>query len=88
MTIYNFMEIGVKNHIMEVLDEYPNLCKCQQCIDDITAIALNNLPPKYITRDTGEIHSNLYQMENQFSVDIIKEITKAIKIVSSNIRHE
>ncbi|MBS4540002.1 late competence development ComFB family protein [Clostridium sp. D2Q-11] len=88
MTLYNFMEIGVKNHIKVVLNKQSDMCKCQQCVDDISAIALNNLPPKYIARDTGEIYSKLSQMENQFTVDIIKEITKAINIVSKNPRHE
>lgn len=88
MTLYNFMEIGVKNHMKEVLERYPQTCKCQQCMDDIAAISLNNLPPKYIARESGVIYSKLTQMESQFSVDIIKEITKAIAIVTKNPRHD
>lgn len=88
MSLYNFMEIGVRNHIKEILEKQDDMCKCEQCIDDISAIALNNLPPKYIAREEGALYSKLSEMENQFSVDIIKEITKAINIVSRNPRHK
>lgn len=87
MTLYNFMEVAVRNHVNSIIKEYPNVCNCQQCKDDITAITLNNLPPKYIVRETGEIYAKLKEMENQFDVDIIKEVTKAIKIVDDNPRH-
>lgn len=88
MTLYNFIEVEAKYNMKNVLDKYPNACKCDQCINDILAIALNNLPPKYISRPMGEVSSKLIsQLEGQFAADILRELTKAAEIVTRNPKH-
>ncbi|WP_130807152.1 late competence development ComFB family protein [Senegalia massiliensis] len=89
MILYNFMEAEAKYHLKEVLNKYPNACKCEECKNDILAIALNNLPPKYISRSIGEVSSKLNsQLEGQFPADILRELTKAAEIVTRNPRHK
>ena len=43
----NYMEDVVEHFLLDVLNEYDNICKCEQCINDIKAIALNNLKPLF-----------------------------------------
>lgn len=86
--VKNYMETVVDNHISKVLVHYENICKCSVCIDDIKAIALNNLPPMYARTKQGEAFNKIKSLSQQFEADVLKELTKAIDIVSSNPRHE
>lgn len=82
----NYMEkvvFMVVNDIKEEIDT----CTCNNCLLDIVAIALNNLPPKYIVSEKGELYSKINSLKQQFEVDIITELTKAANIVKNNPRH-
>lgn len=58
--IVNYPEIAVKELFDEVMKNYkktqPNTCDCERCRDDIMALALNNLPVKYVVSDVGHIY--------------------------------
>lgn len=82
----NLMEELVINSLEDVLKDI-NTCKCETCVTDITAIALNSLPPKYIVTQVGELYSKSDLLRQQFEVDIISAITKAAVIVKRNPRH-
>ena len=88
MKIHNFMEVAVEKLLPSLLKSYPKVCTCDRCMSDIKAIALNNLKPKYVSTEKGELYSKVDGMSNQFEVDIEKEIVKAIEIVKENPRHE
>lgn len=55
----NFTEIAVKELLPDVLEKYsknyPGLCTCEKCLEDVMAIALNRLPPRYVSTDKGSI---------------------------------
>lgn len=85
--IKNYMEEVVFNLMKEVLDDI-NTCKCEKCILDIAAIALNDLPPKYIVTEKGELYSKVNALKRQFEVDVIAALTKAAVLVKRNPRHE
>lgn len=87
MRLHNCMETAVINMTSHILKKQENICTCEKCKLDIVAIALNNLPPKYVVSEKGEVYTKIKEMEAQFDVDIIKELTKAIEIVSKNPRH-
>ncbi|MBI4868094.1 MAG: late competence development ComFB family protein [Candidatus Wallbacteria bacterium] len=46
----NLQEERVVMLVREILqaEEYAHVCKCSHCFIDITAIALNSLPPEYV----------------------------------------
>lgn len=88
MMIKNHMEGVVERLLPDVLKGYTDICKCDQCIDDIKAIALNGLKPLYIATSKGEVYSKVNELEAQFKTDAIREITKAIEIVSKNPNHK
>lgn len=83
----NYMEDAIDHLMPSVLDNYPDICKCEKCILDIKAIALNRLKPMYTVTDNGSIYLKINEMNNQFRIDIINEIMKAVEIVSKEPRH-
>lgn len=85
--IKNYMETVVENWLPKILKEYKEICSCERCQEDIKAIALNGLKPHYIATHKGEVYSKLNELETQFRTDAIREITKAIEIVSKNPKH-
>ncbi|MDF2984613.1 MAG: Late competence development protein ComFB [Eubacterium sp.] len=87
ITIKNYMEEVVLNLMEGVLDDI-NMCKCELCVMDIAAIALNDLPPKYIATEKGELYSKVNSLRNQFEVDVIAAITKAAVLVKRAPRHK
>lgn len=86
--IRNCMEDIVENVITSVLDNYNNLCKCEKCIQDIKAIALNNLKPLYAVTSEGMIYSKMKELENQFRIDVINQLVNATELVIKNPKHE
>lgn len=85
--IKNYMEEMVFNQMKDVLDDI-NVCTCEKCLLDIAAIALNDLPPKYIVSEKGELYSKINLLKQQFEVDIISAITKAAVLVKRKPRHD
>jgi competence protein ComFB len=85
--IKNYMEEVVFHQMEEVLDDI-NVCKCKKCRLDIAAIALNDLPPKYIVTEKGELYTKVDTLRQQFEADTIAAIAKAAIIVKRRPRHD
>ena len=88
MKLYNLMEDEVMYTVDELLKDKKDVCTCNKCKLDIAAIALNNLKPKYVVTEKGGLLAKVNILDQQFDVDLIKEITKAIKIVGNDPQHE
>lgn len=88
MEVHNIMEDLVLEVFEKTVNGIPNLCKCDNCKNDIFAIVLNNLKPKYIATDKGYVYSRAQNTNNQFSSDIIRLIISAADIVKESPRHE
>ena len=87
IVIKNYMEEVVLNLMDDVLDDII-MCKCEACVMDIAALALNDLPPKYIATEKGELYSKVNSLKNQFEVDVIAALTKAAVLVKRSPRHK
>ncbi len=83
----NYMEIVVDHLLPSMLKVFPNVCQCEQCLNDIRAIALNHLKPQYVVTDQGEVYTRINEMNIQFETDVMKALIDAIAIVSKNPRH-
>lgn len=88
LELHNYMEDVIFKYVDRVLSKYNNVCKCTKCKLDIAALALNNLPPQYTVTKKGKLFTKVKEMETQYEVDIVREITKAIEIVSKEPHHE
>lgn len=86
--VKNYMEIVVEHLLPLVLEEYKDICICEKCIDDIKAIALNNLKPLYVVSERGELYTKVNELKIQFKIDTITAITEAINIVTKNPKHQ
>lgn len=86
MHLKNYMEDAVEQMMDRVLKDL-DVCKCDRCRMDIKALALNNLPPKYVVSEEGELYVKTNELVRQFEVDIIKAITMAAIKVNNNKRH-
>lgn len=68
--------------------EYQTFCHCQQCEMDIVAIALNALPPKYVTAVESRDRAFTYLNTPENIEQINKQIIRAIHVVGRNPRHQ
>lgn len=84
--LHNQMENAVSIILNEVIKD-KNICKCEKCQMDIMALALNNLPTKYVVTEKGEVYAKTDLLSRQFRTDIIIQVLNAIEKVSKNPNH-
>lgn len=85
----NLQEERVINLIREVLeeDEFVTACRCQQCFIDMAAIALNKLPPEYVS-DKFLKFPEPPEMVRAKDEQAMNAIRDAARKVRSNPHHE
>ncbi len=87
MALVNVMEKIVEEKLESLLKDR-DCCKCERCIEDMKALALNHLPSKYVSTYNGELFSKLDSAARQNSVDINVAVANAIDCVSAHPSHE
>lgn len=83
----NYMEVIVDDMIEEILEREELDCRCERCIEDIKAIALNNLRPMYVATEEGVLYTKLKEMNFQFKADVVREIMNGVEKIRQNPRH-
>lgn len=84
----NYMEVAVDHILPQLLKAFPDVCRCEHCLLDVKALALNQLTPHYIVSAKGEMYSKLDEMRVQFEADVMKALVEAILKVRTSPRHE
>lgn len=87
MALVNVME-GIIDEKLEQMLKEENCCKCERCLEDMKAMALNQLPAKYVSTRNGELFSKLNSLMRQNSIDINVAVSYAIKTVSERPSHD
>lgn len=88
MAVVNVMESYVSEKLDELLKDY-DCCKCQHCFEDMMALALNKLKPKYVSTTNGALFSRVGQeLLQQNGVDLQISIINVIESVSKNPHHQ
>lgn len=82
----NLIEEVVLSSVADYLKK-EGICDCDQCQLDVAAIALNNLPPRYVVTSKGASYAKADMLDMQKYIDIIGAITKAIRLVKEHPRH-
>lgn len=82
------MEQVVNELLPTVMEKYPDLKWDSDCVSDIKAIALNNLRPRYVATQKGEVYVKVDTISAQAKAKILSEITKAAEIVKQNPRNK
>lgn len=87
MALYNVMEEVVRDVLMQYKDQLQLTCQCERCLNDIMAIALNELPPRYIANGVyGPYVRAAHVADRQGATNITLIVTKAATFVSSSPR--
>lgn len=63
-------------------------CECSQCVDDIMAIALNQLPSRYVSTDEGDVYVKAQYFDAQLQSDVLREVAIAVQLVGNKPRHK
>lgn len=82
----NYMEELVAQKTDDILKSI-DICKCEKCRLDVIALALNNLPAKYVVTEKGELYTKLNEFEQQFGINVDTAIIKAAASVSKSPKH-
>ena len=88
MAISRPVEQAVIREIDNYLAGHGEICACERCRNDIMALALQNLPPRYSTTRQGEVWINLELQSPQLKMDFLKAIVRAVEKVSQHPRHD
>ena len=83
--LYNVTEKLVLNKLDATLRKM-NCCRCDRCKEDIVAIALNNLKPRYIVATKEDIKQKIHESQEVGS-EVTTEVIKAVLVVRKNPRH-
>lgn len=82
----NLIEEVVVDAVAEFMKK-EGICDCDQCKLDVAALALNNLPPRYVVTAKGASYAKADMLDMQKYIDVVGAITKAIKLVKEHPRH-
>ena len=80
--LINLTEYAVNRRMGEAFAKFKS-CRCDRCMKDVAAIALNKLPSKYVVVEEDKIDE---VVETQ-AVDVIPALVSAIMTVKTNPRH-
>lgn len=83
----NITEILVEQRL-DQLWEKKDCCKCERCREDVLAYALSRLPAQYVSTRSGELYAKTKVFSQQYGVEILSELVRAIEIVAEQPRHE
>lgn len=85
--LVNIAEILAREKL-ELVMERMKVCMCKTCVNDVLALALNSLPTKYVTTDSGKQYFQLDIYKKQYETDILAALTKACVRVKASPRHQ
>lgn len=83
----NVFERIVKGCVVDYLKRF-GVCTCSRCVADTIALALTNLPSKYIVTDYDNVEPLISLYEHKYQVSIMTELTKACFEVDGNPHHK
>lgn len=79
--VKNYMEILVSEVFNDIKNDY-DICKDDECIDDIKSITLNNLPCAYFDSSVDYSKRKTFLLDRQNRIDVLAKLVDAINIVS------
>ncbi len=82
----NIMQKLVESMAQDYIEKL-GVCRCLRCQEDVKALALTNLGPKYTVFPASERIPMLTLYERRYASVVAAELTKACAIVKANPRH-
>jgi len=85
----NEAEVLVIREIEHQLRTQPAaMCRCNECIVDIAAIALNNIKPLYRFSLLGTLYASQAMTEQSYADSVKNAVARAIRKVKANPSHD
>jgi competence protein ComFB len=72
----------------QLKSEGEETCKCNECVVDIAALALNNVKPLYRFSMLGTLYASQAITERAYADSVKKAVAAAIKQVRKNPAHD
>lgn len=85
--LFNVMEEMVRRTVDEKI-ETMNMCKCEICRLNACALALNSLPPCYVTSRRGNLLAYVSGEMLNYKSQVLVETTKALLKVKEHPLHD
>ena len=82
----NVMQVLVEEKAPKYVKMF-GLCDCKRCLEDVKALALNHLPPKYVVLAENEMIPKLTFYEGKYNSDITAQLLKACSKVAERPHH-
>lgn len=88
LNLKNIIEDDVEKEVDELLDIMGGeICKCENCRNDIAAFALNRLRPSYVRTEKGAFYHKISAASEQAKSEVRVAVTGAISVVSKHPNH-
>lgn len=86
VTYVNVMQILVEEKAEKYMQLF-GLCCCPRCVIDVKALALNNLPPKYVVMRKGDMVPRITVYEGRYNAVITAQLMQACTAVQKAPHH-
>ncbi|WLD94815.1 late competence development ComFB family protein [Alkalihalobacillus sp. AL-G] len=87
MNVMNVMELLAMDCMERNWNNLPLKCKCEICMQDVYAITLNKLKPRYVSKEKGYAYVKAQHLDEQSKVNILNEMIKASNLVNHSPSH-
>jgi len=67
---------------------HEGMCRCNDCVVDIAAIALNSIKPLYRFSILGTLYASQAMTEQSYADSVMKAVKMAIEKVKNNPSHD
>jgi competence protein ComFB len=84
----NVMEDEVVQQSRAMMIRDGEVCACDVCVYNVSAIVLNNTKPHYITTHRGELFARVEKLNIVDRTEITIEVLRAIDIVRNKKMHD
>lgn len=88
LKVVNIVEKMILNSMDEVLEHKPEICRCDKCLADIVAYALNKLQPRYVVSEKGNTIAKAAYLEKSIQVALLVAVTEAVEQINAHPRHD
>jgi|GEM_PF-144882 len=85
--LVNILEEVIRMEAPKIMAEL-DVCRCEKCVNDVMALALNNMPPKYVVSKKGALFAKIASYGKQYQTDIFSSVTQASVIVKNSPNHQ
>lgn len=83
---YNITQTLVEDKADKYIKMF-HLCSCKRCRIDVIALALSNLPPKYVVARPHELIPRLSMYEQKYNAAVVTQVMSACKKVLDRPHH-